>query len=844
MPDPYIISKLEFDGSARNYSELFPNSQVPIPTPGDTRKRNVNHTSKLPPAMDQGRLGSCVSCAVSAIKEYQEFEETGREEIVRLPNGTNLSQVVKKSAHYLHDQRLRDTNCVLRTPIEKTFTSESVSIGGADPVTTDVVEMCYELQTTLDDSVMTGVIPIGLGFKRDNCKHATFGRLNIGGENFNVVDDSEELFFSRVVSAGGLASSDDTNILALSEFDINIDEMDSRMSVGLRSPTSEYNFCHMYANRSNAILGEENKQYTTGQIVYFPDETNPRYRTEIEILQPTTFLSAGYKINSNKRRVFAYKITTGGKIKLLNRHIKFEYAKVKLARFKDETYMRHKIGSGINLFARGWNLNSALSTIGEVGIVDEIFWPYRDNLIWNRKVKTIPPELLELGKNQSLQLIGRYKDTEYHLHSLKLESVEEMIHAIEFGGPCVLATKVYNNYEYSSETSKKYIGRNYLSFWKEDPEYANNDPIPYPKTKSEHSGYHATTVVGFDYEFNSNGAIEGHFLIRNSWGTKAKTTAENFVNKCSNCDKEYAEAVAECDDCGSTTLVEPIFGDLPGHQIMSFDDWSHIYSALYCKDNVNQLPYAPSDPVIAKEFYYDMLKNYCIENFVSIPNDIPNDQVFLLAIRGWRHDRPSPKFRERYSDTIVVISSEFEITTFLASTQSFSKSPPTKRGWLRLANGVYHYNLNKKTYPEYLVPTTPVVIEFSDNIELNTEYRPKEETNTSINICAGNTQTSPPAFEIGTEHPIGSHVIPLDTSTDPVQYISDLIGLLVTNHTKTENFALADALKLSIFSEEEKKGFIDDNVQSVDVPADIIYALIDSDEVIQYVENSQNGGGN
>jgi hypothetical protein len=136
------------------------------------------------------------------------------------------------------------------------------------------------------------------------------------------------------------------------------------------------------------------------------------------------------------------------------------------------------------------------------------------------------------------------------------------------------------------------------------------------------------------------------------------------------------------------------------------------------------------------------------------------------------------------------------------------------------------------------------MIEFSDNIELNTEYRPKEETNTSINICAGNTQTSPPAFEIGTEHPIGSHVIPLDTSTDPVQSIYDLIGLLVTNHTKTENFALADALKLSIFSEEEKKGFIDDNVESVDVPADIIYALIDSDQLIQYVENSQNGGGN
>ena len=68
--------------------------------------------------------------------------------------------------------------------------------------------------------------------------------------------------------------------------------------------------------------------------------------------------------------------------------------------------------------------------------------------------------------------------------------------------------------------------------------------------------------------------------------------------------------------------------------------------------------------------------------------------------------------------------------------------------------------------------------------------------------------------------------------------------LLTTNHTKKRTIPIAEALKLSKFSDEEKKGFIDNGIQEVDVPTDIIYALIDSDELIQYVENSQNGGGN
>lgn len=848
MPEPYIVPRIEFDGKSRKYSELFQNSQVPIPSPSDNRKRNVNHTSKLPPVMQQGKLGSCVSCAVSAVKEYQEYKETGREENVLL-DGTRVSQVVKKSAHYLHDQRLRETNCVLHTSIEKTSTVENVIIGGADPVSAEVVEMCYKLQNDIEDARLIGVWPIGLGFKRDSCKHAKFGRINIGSENFNVVDDSEELFFSRVASADGIASSDDTNILALSAFEINVDEMNYCKKSGLRRPKSQYNFCHMFANRSNAILGEINKQYTTGQIVYFPDETNPRYRTELEILQSTTFLpDTMYIPNANKKRTFSYEIAAGGKVKVLSRRIKFEYAKVKLARIKGETPKIHGVLSKINIFARGWNITNALSRIGEVGIVDEIFWPYRNKDIWNKNVKTIPPEILHLGKNESLQVIGKYKDIEYHLHSLKIETVEEMIHAIEYEGPCVIATDCHHNMRYTSETCKgTFESSNILTFWKVDPLHDVDNSPPYPHIRCRLAGQHATTIVGFDYKFNSNGEIEGHFLIRNSWGDSTAVTAEGFVKKCNDCGKTYDDVILKCEDdnCDPTLLADSIFGHLPGHQIMSFDDWQHINYALFCKDSVNQFPYAPSDPATAKDYYYGILKQYCAENSVSIPEQIPGDQVFLLAIRGWRHDRPAPQFRNKYSDTIVAISSEFEITTFIASTQPCeSTGSPTNKGWPRLANGVYHYNFNNIAYPEYLVPTTPIMIEYSKSMGPNTEYGYKEESNTLMNICGGQMHTLPPSVEYGTKHPIGSHIIPLDDSIEPPQSINELIGLLGAKHTKTENIALAEAFKLSMHTDTEKENLIASEIEDVDVPIDIIYALIDSYELIQYVENSQNGGGN
>ena len=89
------------------YSDIFPNSQAPMPILNDGRIRKINLAPKLPPIFQQGILGSCVSSSISTAKEYQEFIETNRTEQIS-QNGILLQSVVKKSTHYLHDQRLRE----------------------------------------------------------------------------------------------------------------------------------------------------------------------------------------------------------------------------------------------------------------------------------------------------------------------------------------------------------------------------------------------------------------------------------------------------------------------------------------------------------------------------------------------------------------------------------------------------------------------------------------------------------------------------------------------------------------------------------------------------------------
>ena len=186
------------------YSDIFPNSQAPMPILNDGRIRKINLAPKLPPIFQQGILGSCVSSSISTAKEYQEFIETNRTEQIS-QNGILLQSVVKKSTHYLHDQRLRETGCIIRTPITKTSSKENVVIGGNGVFDNgiegmfDVVEVEYELKPGHRENA-AGVIQVGLGFYRHNHKYGKFGQLNIGNENFHVVDNTTQYFFSRYTS--------------------------------------------------------------------------------------------------------------------------------------------------------------------------------------------------------------------------------------------------------------------------------------------------------------------------------------------------------------------------------------------------------------------------------------------------------------------------------------------------------------------------------------------------------------------------------------------------------------------------------------------------------------------
>ena len=71
----------------------------------------------------------------------------------------------------------------------------------------DVVEVEYELRNPSTRENAAGVIQVGLGFYRHNHKYGKFGQLNIGNENFHVVDNTTQYFFSRYTSS---IISDDT----------------------------------------------------------------------------------------------------------------------------------------------------------------------------------------------------------------------------------------------------------------------------------------------------------------------------------------------------------------------------------------------------------------------------------------------------------------------------------------------------------------------------------------------------------------------------------------------------------------------------------------------------------
>ncbi|MDE0953314.1 MAG: hypothetical protein OR994_01420 [Candidatus Poseidoniales archaeon] len=810
---PHVIPTIEpgSDLVIRNYSDIFPNKQVPIPVLNDNRDRNVNHSDKLPPAFVQAPLGSCVAASVSAVKEYQEFLETSRIETITGPDGKRIFQVVKKSVHYLYDQRIEETYWELYQSVPETSTRQTVVVKGKS-VTADVVEICLKTSNIKGLSLFRLI---------------TEGRdlLAFGGECFEVVDDSAEYYFSRKSEPGwDLSSNDDISIQSIDNLQMH-DSMKSyftnRGPKWFKSGSSG-----LRVIRENAIEGSLNTQYNSGQIVSFTeqhvptccDETSHHWaRLELEFTGPASLLS--FRIGEDKvPRINSHNMHN---IRYLSSMARFEYMKIKVVR-KSGNPKKHIKGTKINRFNSGWWIEAAINKTGDSGIVDEIFWPYRRQKFWDYAVKSIPREILAIGKDQSTKKIGNEEEDSnvFYKNSLNISTVEEMIHAVENHGPCPISMRVrqykINNPGYEDHEKSVF---DHMEFWKTSTN---------PKHELDSESSHAVVVVGFDYSVKTNGELEGHFLIRNSWGD-----SKNQPYKIPN------------GPIG--TALKSVFGDLPGHTMIHFNEWSsQIKGAFVCKDGINNLKPTPAAGQL--EFYYEILRNYCQKYDALLPEigAMTSNEVFLLAIRGWHHDQPHPELLNKYSDTIVVLyNGDFwglnNINTFIASTRPGDNSPSSMKGNPHLVNGVYKYNFDSFSSPEKLVPASSVEVQYDDGSE--DSYLNPKINHKGINIKVGGVENDVNKDSFGEQIIFNSKTAIYDgnNETKPFDFFMQLI---TTKHTKKKTIPIAEALKLSIISEEEKKGFIDDNVESVDVPADIIYALIDSDQLIQYVENSQNGGGN
>ena len=808
MIEPFIFPSIIFSGDevVREYSELFNESGgIAAPIPGDGRQRELNYSPQLPPVMKQYPLGCCVASSLAAIKAYHEFVETGRTEQTFEGLGP-----VKKSTHYLFDQRLIDTHCELYSQIPKNGVMEEVTVNG-EIIEGEVVEVSFRCGF----EGIRSIDMLSTGIAGDRTAY-----IFIGGERFLVVDDSVEYFFSRsnYLSGSALATNDDSSILPLSQFNVETDTknkfLNSALTMDAYKVGKQPPEFGIQVNRENAIIRSLHQPCQAGIVAHICTQSS--HRIELELSAPTKLKMVNLQNNSDntdKSLVKEPSIETypNVTVKWLSRFARFEYAKVRMIRI-DEKTSSHKTGSNIQYFTSGWMPEPALDLVSNVGIVDEVFWPFRAKKYWKNNVKEIPFELLKLGGSQTIEVIGRGRNSlgnYYPKHALKLsinesqsKTVQEMIHALENVGPVLITVDAhqYSNYK-----------EHRMEHWK---------PSTDPSHIESSRGGHALVIIGFKYSINpTDNHLEGGFLIRNSWGPYDISDEEGTIGK----------------------KLRDDFGNLKGHTRMDFSDWNCIKSAHICKDGVNQLPYAPETG--QKEFYFNLMKDFCNDSgYDTFPDMIPSDEVLLLAIRGWRYDRPGPEFKNRYSDTIVVINNNFEITTFIASTRPSKASAfSSNKGWPHLAKGVYQYNFDKITLPECLVPSTSVMVQYDLNGKEDTDYKFKEESN-KINISAGGLYQN---YDTPVDNSAnGNQVIAEDV--EKYQSFEEFMALLTTNHTKKQSVLVKDLTERqrSMFSDEEKKGFIDDGIQEVDVPTDIIYALIDSDEVIQYVENSQNGGGN
>ena len=71
------------------------------------------------------------------------------------------------------------------------------------------------------------------------------------------------------------------------------------------------------------------------------------------------------------------------------------------------------------------------------------------------------------------------------------------------------------------------------------------------------------------------------------------------------------------------------------------------------------------------------------------------------------------------------------------------------------------------------------------------------------------------------------------------------MNLVTTHHTKKQTIPLMELspIQARMFTQNELNDFVEQKLESIQIPADIKFVLIESEDLIDYVENKEPGGG-
>ena len=273
-----------------------------------------------------------------------------------------------------------------------------------------------------------------------------------------------------------------------------------------------------------------------------------------------------------------------------------------------------------------------------------------------------------------------------------------------------------------------------------------------------------------------------------------------------------------------------------GYYMVNFNDWHSIVEAYVCKDGVNKLSYAPDSQQL--DFYYTVLKNYCRDRAGLILSEtILPGEVFLLGIRGWEHDRPAPEYKNSYSDTLVVIyhNSDGKVDTFKITTRPWDHlGIQSLKGHPHLTSGIHRFQFDSRPNPGKLIPVKEVLIQYDSESKGHADHCEMVPDN-SIHICSKSPIES---------NPYNGNQIIEDDGNDPSSF-DRFLNLIETLHTKTKTIPVKDLTprQLPLFTEQELADFVSNDIRQTQILEDIIYALIDAEDLMMYAEGTQAGGG-